>query len=841
MTKKKFLLIILLLSLFCIKTLNAQNKKERLQLTEILEKLHSKFECNFSYVDKDLEDLLIEPPPESYSLPRAIEYIQQNTPLLFNLIGNNFIAITRTGNDGFAICGYLIDINTNQPIESVVIQTKNGSTVSNENGYFKLNKVEAESIVTIRHLGYITVTEYSEKLQSKQCEIIFLEPKVEDLNEIILTNYLTNGINKVIDGSININYKNFGTVPGLIETDVLQTIQAMPGFQSVSETVSNLNIRGGTHDQNLILWDGIKIYQSGHFFGLISTMNPRMTKRVSLYKNGTPASYSDGVSGTVDMKTDYDVSNKLSGEVGINFINLDAFIDVPIHKKSSLQLASRTSLNEFLNTPTYLQYYDRAFQNTDVRASTSHTNSTDQKFDFHDFSLRWLYDLTEKDKLRLNFLHLSNNLVITENAFGGTLYSSRQSTLAQKNYSGGLNYSRKWNKKLDTEIQLYTNKYDMKATNFDIMNEQILTQGNEVLESGILASLDYKINDIFNINGGYQFTESGITNSNKVNAPAKDEKIKEVLDEHSLFASLTYNSIDYNTFITAGIRASSLDTLEAAIIEPRVSFNHKFSEKFSLQILGEYKHQATTMITDSRDNFLGIERRRWKLADGDSFPVLTSKQVSLGGNYSHKGLMTNAEIYAKKVDGLSALSQDFQNQYEYVPATGSYFVKGLDFIINNKFNDLSAWLSYSYADNEYTFEAFKENAFPSNLDIRHTFNLGGTYTLDNFKFSAGYQWRTGKPTTMPLNTTSFEGNTIYYQDANSSNLPAYQRLDASVIADFTFSGNVQLEAGVSLLNILHKKNLINTYYYINNDKEIEAVNEYSLGFTPNIALRLFIN
>ena len=129
---------------------------------------------------------------------------------------------------------------------------------------------------------------YAKIYNTKQCETIYLTSKTEDLTEIILSSYLTNGINKIIDGSISINYKNFGAVPGLIETDVLQTIQALSGFQSIDETVSNINVRGGTHDQNLILWDGIKMYQAGHFFGLISALNPRITKRVTLIKNGSP-------------------------------------------------------------------------------------------------------------------------------------------------------------------------------------------------------------------------------------------------------------------------------------------------------------------------------------------------------------------------------------------------------------------------------------------------------------------------------------------------------------------------------------------------------------------------
>mgnify|MGYP003706989299 FL=1 len=90
------------------------------------------------------------------------------------------------------------------------------------------------------------------------------------LEEITVSDFLTKGISIKPHGNTQIKPQGFGILPGLIEPDVLQTIQTLPGVESADERISNLNIRGGTNDQNLILWDGIKMYQSGHFFGLIS-------------------------------------------------------------------------------------------------------------------------------------------------------------------------------------------------------------------------------------------------------------------------------------------------------------------------------------------------------------------------------------------------------------------------------------------------------------------------------------------------------------------------------------------------------------------------------------------
>ena len=199
------------------------------------------------------------------------------------------------------------------------------------------------------------------------------------LEEILVTEFLTKGIALKDDGVTVINPSKFGILPGLIEPDVLQTIQALPGVTSVDERVSTLNVRGGTNDQNLMLWDGIKMYQSGHFFGLISAFSPYLTHEVKVSKNGTSAMYGDGVSSIIDMKSSSDISDKISGGLGLNMISADAYAKIPLKEKLELQLSVRRSLTDLIKTPTYDTYYKRIFQDTDLTQSTTNSISTNEK------------------------------------------------------------------------------------------------------------------------------------------------------------------------------------------------------------------------------------------------------------------------------------------------------------------------------------------------------------------------------------------------------------------------------------------------------------------------------
>ena len=838
MIQKKIAFSFIIISFFWLSSLSAQTRKEKQPLTNILEELHSNFECNFSYIDKDLENIFVIPPDKNLSLTASITYLQNNTNLKFINLGDNFISITKKRESTYSICGYLIDINTNELIKGAVVQSKNNSVITDEKGYFKLEGLIDEDIITFRHISYIIFTEYAKVYHTNNCESIFLESKTENLNEIVLKNYLTNGINKTIDGSLTINYKKFGTIPGLIETDVLQTIQAFSGFQSIDETVSNINVRGGTHDQNLILWDGIKMYQSGHFFGLISAINPRITKKVTLYKNGTTALFTDGISGTIAMHTEQRINKDFKAEAGVNFINADVFFDIPTSKKSSLQLASRVSLTNFFNSPTYDQYFKRAFQNTDVVNSTANTNSTDEEFDFYDVSMRWLYKISKKDKLKINFLTLANNLNFSEHAFGGGLSATLESGLEQKNLAGGIQYDRKWNNRFKTSLHVYTTNYILDATNKDIIRELDVFQKNEVSELGINLNTKYTINDKFKWENGYHFIETTVANTDIINNPRTNTFSKEKLDQHAISSEIAYHSEDSKTHFKLGMRLNYIDTFKEFNIEPRLSISHKVSERFTLEALGEFKSQVTSLTTDINDDFLGLEKRRWTLANVNDIPLLKSKQVSLGSSYSFNDLIIRGELYYKNVKGITSQGQRFQNQYENVKTKGSYDVKGFDFIINNKFQKFNTWLSYSFADNNYTFNEFPDRKFSNNLDITHTLSLATAYSFDKLKLSAGYRWRTGKPITKPVLGNEIINNTINYNTANSSRLKSYMRADISAIYNFKMSKKVKAEAGLSILNVFDKKNVVNTYYSIDNNS-VKEITDFSLGITPNFAFRVF--
>ena len=810
--------------------------------------LEQQYDVKFSYLDEDLESVEVII-PESSNLEVILEEIEDQTQLIIKKLSDRYYTLSRSVT--VDICGQIFDNFEQNTLGGASIEILGSSlaTVTNSNGTFNFTSIPRKAVVRIRHIGYKTKYVTAEDLVSTDpCTKLLLGVRYQELEEVVIYQFLTTGIAKQNDGSIEINSAEFGILPGLIEPDVLQTVQALPGIKSIDETVSDINIRGGTNDQNLILWDDIKMYQSGHFFGLISAFNPYLTDHVTIVKNGTSAQYGDGVSGVINMRTNDEIDPKFNGGAGFNLISADAYGQLPLNDKVAIQFSGRRSTTDFLNTPTYNEFSDRAFQDTQIKVTN--TNNTDaniiqdENFYFYDFSGKLLYDINENHKVRLNFLNINNRLDYIETNEDNA--RTNESALDQENLSFGAKWEANWSNKFSTKANAYYTFYELDSENVTAFGQQTLIQRNEVDERSLKVAGNYLFNPNINWNNGYQYTEVGIRNITEVTQPPFESNLKGVIRMHSAFSELGYNAPSDQMRLRLGGRFNyieNLDTFSEIIIEPRLNFSYLVAPNLTLEVLGEFKNQVTHQIIDLEQNFLGIEKRRWILSDESTLPIVKSKQGSVGFNYDKSNWFLSLEGFYKRVDGISTSTQGFQNQNQFNGEIGRYDVKGLEFLINHKNNKFSTWLSYAYNLNNYTFEDIVPPEFPNNLDIRHTVTFASTYTYNNFKLGIGINYRTGKPFTEPL--PGAEGidfstlpATIVYQSPNSSRLPDYLRADASALYSFDLGSKVKATTGISLFNLFDRENILNIYYRLNNQLEIEKIQSVSLGFTPNLSFRV---
>ena len=458
------------------------------------------------------------------------------------------------------------------------------------------------------------------------CKNIFLKSTKEELNQVLINVFLTSGLQKKIDGSTVLNTKKFGILPGLTEPDILQSIQTLPGVESSNESIANINVRGGTNDQNLMLWDNIKMYHSGHFFGLISAYNPNLTNKVIVTKNGTSAEYSDGVSSTINMSTNNEIRNTISGGAGINLISGDAFVEIPLAKNLEIDLSARHSITDMVNTPTYTKYYKKSFQDSEINADNLDKN-TNSDFSFYDYTAKILYDLNDKHQFRANIIGINNELNYSENN-NNDQSESKASRLSQKNLGYGGNWKAQWNNKFSSQLSTYFSRYNIDASDYRVATDQLLTEANEVLETGTKLNLYYDINQNIKFLTGYQINETGMLNQTRVSAPFYSSTKKDVLLNHALFLETEYNK--NKTYLRLGMRLNYFQKFEKLLFEPRINFRQQISNQLALKLEGEFKNQTTTQIIDFEDDFLGVEKRRWQLVNNKDIPIAKSKQTYAG-------------------------------------------------------------------------------------------------------------------------------------------------------------------------------------------------------------------
>jgi len=758
---------LLFLILIPLGTFSQNGKPEALR--DILRSVGTQHKVSFAFLDEDIDNIRIVPPPPDYSIGQKIDYIGQLTGLTFAFSGNSRIMVTK------------------------------------------------------EHVSETVSDTLSEKLQ-----------------EIVINHYLAKGISRNADASVRISPQNFGLLPGLIEADVLQTMQQIPGVISVDETISNINVRGGTHDQNLFLWNGIRMFQTGHFFGLVSVFSPQLPQRIDIYKNGTPSVFGESVSSTVNIETKSPDSTQIG--FAANMISAELFAQFKPGKKSGITISGRRSLTDWVESPTYCAYSERIFQHTKVTDLKSLENvkyGVDNNFHFYDFSLKYDQIVGNRSRFAVSGIGMFNGLEVNQKKVESLQMRSRSSRLDQRNFGASIDWTTRWNDRNSTNLNAYFSNYDLSATNRSVENDQQVDQENEVLDTGFKLRNVHKLSERLTFENGYQYNETGIANYDFVNVPEYNRRSKTVLRNHALTAQMGYRVLDNKILVQPGFRINYYDRFGKFRLEPRLLSTIQLTDAFRLEALAEFKSQTASQIIDLQQDFLGLEKRRWMASDDINVPIQKSFQSSLGLSLDSEGWLFGVDGFYKRASGIPSASQSFQNQLEFVRINGNYEVWGTELLIQKSFDDyFRTWIAYSFNRNQYIFKGFSPPDFANNFEIVHAITGALSYEGSRFKASLGARWYTGKPQTTPLaGQSSPNFGEILYHDPNGSNLDDYFQSNFSSAYAWKIAGT-DFCAGFSIMNLFDNRNIINRYYRLNDLNSIERVNTYSLGRTVNLSLKV---
>ncbi|CAD0001714.1 TonB-dependent receptor [Flavobacterium chungangense] len=840
MSKKALLLYVLFLTC-CVA--NAQQAGTRISLREALQSIESRYHIKFNYIEHDIANATVSAIPQG-STQEIIAKLALETGLFFNRVSDHYIVIKPAKVKSSQLCGLLLDADTKEPIPFATIALgPKQSTQSDAEGRFCFFSSNDKNL-HISHVGYKDKMVALSNFSKEGTTTIELSVHIAQLSEVQIMHLLTRGIRKGGDGSYKIESKNTGILPGMTEPDVFQTIQQLPGAVSLDETVSNISFRGGTHDQNLFLWNGIRLYQTGHFFGLISALNPNLSQSFTVYKNASPAQYGQAVSGTVIIETLPESGDFYESSLGVNMLNVDFNTSFKTSEKADWQFSARRSITDYFASPTYKSYFKRIFQNTKITnlfidEDVNYKSSED--FYFYDITGQYRQKIGKRSELRINSILISNALNVNQSIADNNGPINEKSKLDQQTIAGNACFSTKWESGDATELTLHYTNYSIDSRDMFIESNRILKQENRILDKGLGIHHSIAGSKNFSLQLGYQLNHTNIDNTNNDNT-FKLQNSKEHLLSHAVYAQADTNYKQF--FLTAGIRQNYFQTLRTFRTEPRFLIRYNLTEDFALELQGEMKSQTTQQIVDFQENFFGLEKRRWTLSNGDNLPVTKSSQLSFAANFQKRKWLFTAEPFIKKVSGINSISKGFQGQFEFANTLGKYTVYGIETLVQKQWRNFTGWVTYQYNNNEYEFDRLHDQDFTSNQEVPHAVRSGFIFDNKRWQFALGGSWMSGRFYTQPASRVpEFDENQnpmIVYRNPNSSQLNDYLQLNASISFTSKLSDKMKCKAGISVQNLLDSSETINRSYRINSQNStIEEVNINALENTFNAFVRVY--
>ncbi len=800
-------------------------KAESISLSRLLKQLFDKPGYNFSIDNTGLRVFIIKKYTIQTSLPDGfwaskkpeasndgsdnIKQIQKikgkNTLKVFeeNKLYEIGISTNATGTGNATLAGYIRDSKNSEPVYGATVSADSAAaTVTTDQfGYYSL------TIPKGRHTIIVSSTAMKE---SKREIILYSDGKLNvelkddivSLKEVVVGSEKRSNVKNLQMGVAKLNIKSIKQVPVVFgETDVLKVVLALPGVTSVGEASTGFNVRGGSTDQNLILFNDATIYNPSHLFGFFSAFNPDVIKGIELYKSAIPEKYGGRLSSVLDVSVKEGNAKKWTGTAGVGPLTSKLTIEGPLKKeKTSLIFGGRTTYSNWL----LHNLKNNAYNNSnasfyDFNLHISHTIDTRNSIYVTGYVSNDNFKLNSDTSYKYNnrnanikWKHLFNNKFygVATLATDRYEYSVSSKSVAVNGYKLGFNINQKSfradfsyapTNKQSISFGVNSIYYQLNPGSFLPNGQQSLVIKDIVPKEQALESAIY-IGD-----------QIAITSKLSVNAGVRYSFFN-YLGAHNVFKYVSGIPRNVNTITDTLIYAKGKNIKTYHGPEIRMSLRYAFSDnasvKFSFNTLRQYIHMLSNTTAISPTDI-------WKLSDPYIKPQ-NGQQISLGfyRNFKSNTIETSLEVYYKKIRNYidyksgAALILNRHIETEVINTKGKAY--GVEFLIKKTAGRVNGWLSYTYSrtflqqDDILAGEIInKGNYYPASFDKPHSVNFIGNYRFSHrYSISANMVYSTGRPITLPLAIFNLGGApSLYYSDRNQYRIPDYFRTDLSVNID----------------------------------------------------------
>jgi len=824
---------------------------ENASTEEFLQEIEQQTNLVFSYSNKLCFQNEVKLPFTSGSVREILNALFINCPSTYIVRGKKIIIQPLADKRSkFVVRGYVLDHSTKEALIQANVYDPDLvlGTVSNNFGFYSMTMPAGFVQLSSSYVGYKTHHHYL-NLTSDTTLLFLMKPKAE-LDEIAVVGDRVPGkVRSTRTGTIDVPIEQIKNVPVFLgEVDVVKSIQLLPGIQSGSEGFSELYVRGGGPDQNLVLMDDVPVYNVSHLFGFFSIFNADAVNNVTIIKGGFPARYGGRLSSVVDIRM-YDGNKEaFKGSASVGLLSSRLAVEGPLKKgKSSFSVSFRR---------TYFDMLTSMWQLHDDEKS---------RYYFYDFNAKFNFQLSDRDRLffsaylgkdQYGVSYNKQDVVInsTEDGLKETRTVSDESSLGWRNYVGAVRWNRIFGNKMFSNLTLTYSDYRFFIDQtLNYVSDKEWSVGNQNYYSGIR---DYSAKlDVDYTPSPKHYVRFGGSAVLHTFFPGIDVMLRKISDGtpvDTTFGGRELYRPEFRAYLEDDFQLSpglklnvgghfSLFQTESKTYwsaEPRMSARLMLRDNLSLKAayseMTQYMHLLRTAT-------VALPTDLW-LPVSDDIEPMRAMQTALGFEYEFgNGFNLSFEAYYKVLNGILAYKEtagyfDFSSNWQKKLTSGNGKSLGFELLLHRKFGNLSGWLGYTYSRSTNHFDELNNGKdFSANFDRTHDLSIYTTYKFSE-KVDMGATWTfgTGNPITLPETkyyspvlptgeTPFLAKNNQFIEHRNGYRMPNFHRLDIG------FNFNKERKWGsrlwsVGIMNVYGRQNPFFLYF---SDSENQVTGEVS--------------
>ena len=729
-----------------------------------------------------------------------------------------------------SISGYIKDAASGEALIGANIYDKDTyrNTASNNYGYYSISFPVGDTInLVFSYVGYIK--QYKQLYLLKDT-VLNISLKIgKTIEEVKVTAKRNIPVEQRTQTSIvEIPMKNIKLMPQLMgESNLLKTIQMVPGVKRGNEGSSAIYVRGGSPDQNLILLDEVPLYYVSHYGGFFSIFNSDAISNVTIIKGGFPARYGGRLSSVIDVRMKEGNKQKFQGTATIGLMSSKVSFEGPfVQGKTSYIISLRRSFWDLLASA--YSYLD---------------NKTARGFSFYDINAKINHEFSGKDKLYFSVYNGNDNYytkINDEKEFGYTF----KNTTKWGNLASAIRWNHLYGNHMFSNFTLIYSKYKLGyESNYNTTGIEENSNFNSWIEDAG-AKIDYEFNTTFNhrlrfgASAVYRTFNPGIFNyytkdstGYAIDTTYGSKKVYST----ELFAYFEDEfKIGRRFSMNVGVHFSQYFVKDNMFysFEPRVSANLLIARTMSLKASFAQMQQYIHLLSSSG---IGMPTDLWVPSTKFAIPE-QSKQATFGfaKTFYQKQFELSVETYYKTMDNLIAYSEGTgfytgKDWQEKIETNGKGLSYGIEFMAQKKTGRLTGWIAYTWSKTTRQFENInKGKEYNFRYDRPNDVSIVLNYAINKkWIFSANWVYSTGDALTLAQGKYDminnmydpwtlqniFQTQAHIYAGRNNFRGRSYHRLDIG----FNYTKKKKKGNAVWSFSIYNAYNRMNPSYYMYGD------------------------